>query len=288
MRDYATDWPESGLADTAMARLDQALLHKIARRLGKTPQYIREQVSRRAGREGVVSSAALVMWGRDLGIGVASAVDKLPPHVQQQLSVPRVVAPTPRAAPRGTRVASGQGQRRRTNSQTAGGPNRKWVFISHASEDKDLAAALVELLRSALDIPADKILCTSVDGFRLRAGTDTDEALRAAVLQSTTLVGIISPASQKSSYVSFELGARWGTNKHLIPLTARGVSPGDLEGPLAGKNALDCSRRPGVQQLIGDLGTKLRMEVERAEVYDKHLDRVVRAAKARTTRRRRR
>jgi hypothetical protein len=58
-------------------------------------------------------------------------------------------------------------------------------------------------------------LCTSVDGFRLAAGVDTDEALRAAVLQSKTLVGVITPASQKSSYVLFELGARWGTNKHL-------------------------------------------------------------------------
>jgi hypothetical protein len=69
-------------------------------------------------------------------------------------------------------------------------------------------------------------------------------------------------------------------------VTARGVSPGQLKGPLAGMNALDCSRRPGVQQLIGDLGTKLRMEDERPEVWNKQLDRVVRAAKARTTGRR--
>jgi hypothetical protein len=271
-----------------MARLNQALLQKIARRLNKTPQYIREQVSRRASREGVVSPAALVMWARDLGIGVASAVDKLPPSVQQQLIVPRVVAPIARPAPRRARGTSRRSQRRRANAQLTGGPNRMWVFISHASEDKELAEALVELLRSALDIPAEKILCTSVDGYRLRAGTDTDEALRMAVLQSKTLVGIISPASQKSSYVLFELGARWGTSKHLIPLTARGVSPSDLEGPLAGKNALDCSRRPGVQQLIGDLGTELEMEAERPEVFDNHLARVVRAAKARPTRRRRR
>lgn len=148
--------------------------------------------------------------------------------------------------------------------------------------------AIVELLRSALNVPADKILCTSVDGFRLQAGANTDEALRAAVLQSTTLVGIISPASQRSSYVSFELGARWGTNKHLIPLTALGVSPADLKGPLAGKNALDCSKRAEVQQLIGDLGTELRMEVERPEVYDKYLNRVVLAAKVSMARRRRR
>jgi TIR domain-containing protein len=270
-----------------MARLDQALLQKVARRLGKTPQYIREQVSRRAGREGVLSSAALVMWARDLGIGVASAVEKLPPHVQQQLSVPRVVGPTPRTPPGGARVASVSEQRRRIPSSSASPRNRKWIFVSHASEDKDLAGALVELLCAALDIPADKILCTSVDGFRLRAGTNTDEALRVAVLQSTTLVGLITPASQKSSYVAFELGARWGINKNLIPLTARGVSPGDLKGPLASKNALDCSRRPGVQQLIGDLGTQLKMEVERPEVYEKYLDRAVRAAKTKAPRRRR-
>ncbi|MFH1679540.1 MAG: hypothetical protein ABIH26_02735, partial [Candidatus Eisenbacteria bacterium] len=76
-----------------MARLDQALLSKVAKRLRKEPQYIREQVSRRASREGVASPAALVMWARDLGIGVASAVNRLPAHMQQQLAVPRVVPP---------------------------------------------------------------------------------------------------------------------------------------------------------------------------------------------------
>lgn len=258
-----------------MARLDQTLLHKIAKRLRKDPQYIREQVSRRASREGVASPAALVMWARDLGIGVASAVGKLPPHMQQQLAVPRVMAPGAPPEPRGARR---DGRARRTSDRKRGQIG-KWVFISHASEDKRLATTLVELFRAALDIPADKILCTSVDGFRLPAGTDTDEALRAAVLQSKTLVGIITPASQKSSYVLFELGARWGTNRHMIPLCASGTRPGDLKGPIAGKNALDCSSRPGVQQLIGDLGTILRMEVERPEVYDNHLNKVVSAAK---------
>jgi hypothetical protein len=264
-----------------MARLDQALLNKIAKRLRKEPQYIREQVSRRASREGVASPAALVMWARDLGIGVASAVNKLPPHMQQQLAVPRVLPPAPPARHRTTRPQGRTRQARRRKQTHVG----KWVFISHASDDKRLAATLVELFRAALDIPADNILCTSVDGFRLAAGADTDDALRSAVLQSKTLVGVITPASQKSSYVLFELGARWGTNKHLIPLCAGGVKPGDLKGPIAGKNALDCGSRPGVQQLIGDLGTILRMEVERPEVYDKFLERVVRAAKRQRGRR---
>src|SRR5437016_9989564 len=127
-----------------MARLDQALLQKLARRLGKTPQYIREQVSRRAGREGVVSSAALVMWARDLGIGVSSAVDKLPPHVQQQLSVPRVVEAIPRQT-RSRRIAKRTASRRSARRGTRGGSRRasgrrravkRSVFVSHSSDDK--------------------------------------------------------------------------------------------------------------------------------------------------------
>src|SRR5437867_9076483 len=116
-----------------MARLNQTLLHKVAHRLGKNPQYIREQVSRRASREGVASPAALIMWARDLGIGVASALDKLPPHVQQQLSQSRVVAPTPSRSGGGHRV------RKAALAGAQHGSKGKLVFISHASDDKRLA-----------------------------------------------------------------------------------------------------------------------------------------------------
>ncbi len=261
-----------------MARLNQTLLHKVADRLDKAPKYIREQVSRRASREGVASSAALVMWARDLGIGVASALEKLPPHVQQQLSMPRVVAPRRvRAASRKSGAARSRKPARR---QPAGRSRGKAIFISHASEDKKLAGALVELLRSALNLSADKILCTSVDGYRLPVGSDTDEALREAVLACKTLVGIVSPASRRSAYVLNELGARWGTRKPLVPVTAGGVAPGELGGPVGKLNALNLSSRPSVQQLIGDLATEFKIETERPEVFAKQIDSVVRASKA--------
>jgi hypothetical protein len=262
-----------------MARLNQTLLQKVADRLGKTPKYIREQVSRRASREGVASAAALVMWARDLGIGVASALEKLPPHVQQQLSMPRVVAPRPvRAVSRKPGAARPRMTAR--GRRPARGSKGKAIFISHAGEDKKLAAALVELLRSAFNMEANNILCTSVDGYRLPAGSDTDEALRSAVLACKTLVGIISPASRKSAYVLNELGARWATRKHLVPVTAGGVAPGELGGPVGKLNALNLSSRPSVLQLIGDLATELKVETERSEVFDGHVDRVVRASKA--------
>jgi hypothetical protein len=45
-------------------------------------------------------------------------------------------------------------------------------------------------------------------------------------------------------------------------------------------NALNLSSRPNVLQLIGDLATELKVETERPEVFDGHVDRVVRASKA--------
>lgn len=54
------------------------------------------------------------------------------------------------------------------------------IFISHSSTDSELAALLVDLLRSSLDLPAKAIRCTSVGGIgslavlkptRLCAGT---------------------------------------------------------------------------------------------------------------------
>lgn len=261
-----------------MSYLDQALLRKVAARLGKTPQYIREQASKRANREGVASPAALVMWARDLGIGVGSAVKKLEPHVQQQLSVPRVVppagsAPRPRSGPQAPRRTS------RKSKRAAFTPSGILVFISHSSKDKKLAAKLVELLRSALNLRPETILCTSVEGYKLTSGSETDESLLGAVLGSKTLIGIISPASRKSTYVLFELGARWATRKHWIPLVAGGVNPGELKGPLGRRHAPNCSDLAEVYQLVGDVGTELKMETERPELWKRLADSVVRLSR---------
>lgn len=60
----------------AKLRLDQNLLGKIAQKTRKKPQYLREQISRRAGKLGVSSLAAQVMWAQDLRIGVTSVLNR--------------------------------------------------------------------------------------------------------------------------------------------------------------------------------------------------------------------
>ena len=89
--------------------------------------------------------------------------------------------------------------------------NNVAVFISHGSKDAELAEAVVELLRASLEIAATQIRCSSVDGYRLPVGVNTDRKLREEVNAATVVVGLITPSSLASYYVMFELGARWGT-----------------------------------------------------------------------------
>lgn len=86
------------------------------------------------------------------------------------------------------------------------------VFISHSSADQDLAEALIRLLRSALPLQPDIIRCTSVGGYKLPTGTEVDAQLRKEVVEAELFIALITKDSLDSTYVLFELGARWGVN----------------------------------------------------------------------------
>lgn len=112
------------------------------------------------------------------------------------------------------------------------------LFISHSSTDSVLVEHLVEFLQVALNLSASKIRCTSINGYRLPGGVNTDEQLKREVHEADVLIGVISSDSLQSLYVVFELGARWGAGRLLYPLLVPGTTAKILGGPLAGLNAL--------------------------------------------------
>ena len=146
------------------------------------------------------------------------------------------------------------------------------VFISHSSQDTHAAKLLIDLIKTAFNLPAKKIRCTSVNGYRLPAGASTDEQLKKEVHESKVLIAIVSPSSMDSTYVLFELGARWATSLPLIPLVTNKLGTQLLKGPLSGINALNLSDLSQVHQLINDLGDFLEMPSESPAVYQEKAD----------------
>jgi hypothetical protein len=140
------------------------------------------------------------------------------------------------------------------------------VLISHSSKDVDLATALIELLRAGLGLVATQIRCSSVDGYKLPAGVDSDAQLRQEITDAGILVGLLTPNSLTSTYVLFELGARWGIMRSMIPLLA-GVTPEDMRGPHRVLNALSCSNESQLIQFVEDMGEQLQMSHQSPSSY---------------------
>ena len=136
------------------------------------------------------------------------------------------------------------------------------VFLSHSSADHTLATSLAHLFQKSLRLPANKIRCSSVDGYRLGGGDLTDETLRREVLEADIFVGLITPASVRSQYVLFELGARWGSGRRLKPLLAGGMVTGSLGPPLVNLMCLNAGNEAQMMQLITGLASELVVQCE--------------------------
>lgn len=152
------------------------------------------------------------------------------------------------------------------------------VFISHSSIDKDIAESFVSLLRLALPLSAKDIRCTSVDGYKLDAGTNSDEQLRREVFESEAFLALLSPKSIQSIYVMFEMGARWGAKRYLAPVMIAGLMPNMLKAPLSAIHAISASSERDIYQLIDTLSKKLGLEAEKPALYAKALKEFINAS----------
>jgi TIR domain len=154
------------------------------------------------------------------------------------------------------------------------------LFISHSSTDIVLARRLVGLFEKALKLSARQIRCTSVDGYRLPVGADADEQLRREIFVARAFIAILTPASLRSPYVLFELGARWGAKRHLAPVLARGSRVVDLGGPLTGLNVLNLLERGQTLQLVQDVGEYLDQSFEPMAAFENAVSAVIAEASA--------
>lgn len=66
-------------------QLDNDLLDKLVAKTDKSKQYLREQISRKAGKLGVSSLAAQLIWAKQLSIGITHALNRALPEVREEV-----------------------------------------------------------------------------------------------------------------------------------------------------------------------------------------------------------
>jgi len=149
------------------------------------------------------------------------------------------------------------------------------VFISHSHHDEPLASALARLLEQGVGLARSEILCTSASEYALEQGAEFDNALRTVAVTATVFIGLVTPSSLKSSYVLFEMGARWGAEKPTLPLLACGSMSTDLPGPLVRLNASTVYDEAHLHQLVYGVAKNLQRQPQAPQTYLREMKEVM-------------
>lgn len=94
---------------------------------------------------------------------------------------------------------------------------RPQVFISHASTDHELSAALFSFLNTA--VPDATLFFTEHEGFAPRPGADLASEHKKAIASAQVFVAVVTDSFWESAYCVSELGAAWALGIHIIPIS---------------------------------------------------------------------
>lgn len=134
------------------------------------------------------------------------------------------------------------------------------VFISHRHDDEAIVHALAVCFEEQFDIDRSDIRCTSVEPYRLEAGTNTSDRLREELARAEVVLGVLTQDTSESTYVMFELGSAWGQRVWTCPLLARGASYPAIPDPIKDLAPLHLSSASDCRRLLRDVGGRTTLE----------------------------
>ena len=105
----------------------------------------------------------------------------------------------------------------------------------------------------------------SLPGHQLPFGTSISEQLKRDLNQTTGLISLITQDSLRSTWVLFELGSAWSTNKLIIPILGPELTYDDLPGPLKdfpGVSIEDENPSYRMTDMVNQLASSLKLSQE--------------------------
>lgn len=134
------------------------------------------------------------------------------------------------------------------------------VFITHSSIDKELADAVVEILRLGTDLSSNQIFCSSVEGLGIPTGQTFMQYIKNQLASTELVVPLITPAYLDSTFCMWELGATWVRGVDTYPILVPPVKTDNLPGPL---RTMQVARldSPGMNGLASTVAAKANVSV---------------------------
>lgn len=148
---------------------------------------------------------------------------------------------------------------------------RFWCFISHASQDVELAKQLQELLSKAIPSLMGKVFVSS-DGDSIPAYVKWEPAIIKAHQESSAVVALMTPNSVFRPWVIYEAGgANFQRRKPLFVVRANGLTADSLPEPLKQWQSLYLSTVEDLSKFCESVADVLG---RRASPWNKALDNI--------------
>ncbi len=110
----------------------------------------------------------------------------------------------------------------------------KQIFVSHTSKDKVLVDKFVDLLTNGCAVDPNVILCTSLEGKGIPAGTPSFiDYLQKEIQKPKLVILVLSENFFESHFCLCELGAVWGMGLPNFPLVVPPLKKSELKATLA-------------------------------------------------------
>jgi hypothetical protein len=123
------------------------------------------------------------------------------------------------------KIESGETMKQNKQAVSAEIIEGKSIFISHASKDKEIIDALVDIiLHGALSVSIDKIFCISTDGTKIISGADWRDSINDSLLSAKINFLIITPNYKESEICLNEMGAAWVTSATVLPMIVEPIN----------------------------------------------------------------
>lgn len=138
------------------------------------------------------------------------------------------------------------------------------IFISHASEDADLASSLQSLIEAALrKRSTEELVFRSTDVAAIEGGADWYDTIITALRQSKVCLSLLTPTSIHKPWVIYESGGAYAiyrdkAAKRLIAVCAGGITPGLVPSPLKRLQVRQLYDPGELEQLLKELAALLR------------------------------
>jgi len=152
------------------------------------------------------------------------------------------------------------------------GPGLTDIFVSHASKDVALVRLFVsQLLRLGLDLPSDRIFCTSLEGMNIRNGNDFREQILKAMQSARIIIFLITPHYRMSEVCQNEMGASWYSGKCVIPFIVDPIDYKSVGVLMEPKQIPKLNDADSLSRFRDDMIRELGLGFKKTDLWNAHM-----------------